>query len=125
MNYLDNNMFALSNKVLNCLWQKQVVIADNIANVETPGYKAKYVTFEDELHQKVSRAKGRQAVRAGIENTRANIHLSENESTKADGNNVNADAEQMEQAKTALQYNYMVKALNDDIARYRTVIKGQ
>lgn len=127
MNYLDNNMFSLSKKVLDCLWQKQIVISDNMANVETPGYKAKYVTFEDELQQRISiaKGKGRNAVRAGIEGTRANIHLSENESTRADGNNVNMDAEQIEQAKTTLHYNYMVKALNDDISRYRSVIKGQ
>ena len=127
MNYLDNNMFSLSKKVLDCLWQKQIVISDNMANVETPGYKAKYVTFEDELQQRISiaKGKGRDAVRAGIEGTRANIHLSQNESTRADGNNVNMDAEQIEQAKTTLHYNYMVKALNDDISRYRSVIKGQ
>ncbi len=127
MNYLDNNMFSLSRKVLDCLWQKQMVISDNMANVETPGYKARYVTFEDELQQKISLAKGKgkNAMRAGIEGTRANIHFSENESTRADGNNVQMDAEQAEEAKTVLHYNYMVKALNDDISRYRSVIKGQ
>lgn len=29
------------------LWDKQTCILDNIANVETPGYKTKYATFEE------------------------------------------------------------------------------
>ena len=40
------------------------------------------------------------------------------------GNNVNVDVESMEVAKTGIQYEYMMKAFNDDITRLRTVIKG-
>ena len=41
-----------------------------------------------------------------------------------DGNNVVADTEQAELARTALQYQYVVQSLNNDITRLSTVIKG-
>ena len=31
---------------MDALWQKQQVISHNIANVETPGYKAKHVNLK-------------------------------------------------------------------------------
>ncbi len=126
MNFLDNNMFDLSRKVLDFVWQKQTVTMDNIANAETPGYKAKYVTFEDELKSKLDYQSGKTAsdIRSTINSVEAQVHESNDESTRADGNNVNVDVESMELAKAALQYEFLLKSYNDDLTRLRTVIKG-
>lgn len=127
MNYLNNNSLLLSEKVLDFLWQKQVVSSNNIANAETPGFQASYVTFEDELKNKIAAAKHQTAseIRKGILSTNAEVHLTEDESTRADGNNVNLDVESMEIAKAALQYQYMLKSFSDDAVRLGTVIRGQ
>ncbi len=126
MNYLDNNMFDLSKKVMDFLWQKQTITSNNIANAETPGYKAKYITFEDELRRRLDSQYGRTAgeIKRSIASAKPEIHETENESSRMDGNNVNVDVESMELAKTALQYQFMVKAFNDDITRLSTVIRG-
>ena len=126
MNFLDNNMFDLSRKVLDFVWQKQTVTMDNIANAETPGYKAKYVTFEDELKSKLDYQSGKTAsdIRSTINSVEAQVHESNDESTRADGNNVNVDVVSMELAKAALQYEFLLKSYNDDLTRLRTVIKG-
>lgn len=126
MNFLDNNMFDLSRKVLDFVWQKQTVTMDNIANAETPGYKAKYVTFEDELKSKLDYQSGKTAsdIRSTINSVEAQVHESNDESTRADGNNVNVDVESIELAKAALQYEFLLKSYNDDLTRLRTVIKG-
>lgn len=126
MNFLDNNMFDLSRKVLDFVWQKQTVTMDNIANAETPEYKAKYVTFEDELKNKLDSQSGKTAsdIRSTINSVEAQVHESNDESTRADGNNVNVDVESMELAKAALQYEFLLKSYNDDLTRLRTVIKG-
>jgi len=42
-------------KSLDLRAQKQQVIASNIANAETPGYKAQKMTFEDSLRNAISR----------------------------------------------------------------------
>lgn len=127
MNYLNNNALLLSEKVLDFLWQKQVVSSNNIANAETPGFQASYVTFEDELKNRIAAAKHQTAseIRKGILSTEAEVHLTEDESTRADGNNVNLDVESMEIAKAALQYQYMLKSFSDDAVRLGTVIRGQ
>lgn len=44
----DPSVKALSSG-MDALWQKQQVISHNIANVETPGYKAKHVEFKEVL----------------------------------------------------------------------------
>ena len=126
MNFIDNNVLGLSKKVLDFIWQKQTVTLDNIANAETPGYKARYVTFEDEL---ISRLEGQQGETAydyknSIQSVQSTVHESETESTRADGNNVNIDVESMELAKAALQYQFLIKSINDDFTRLGTVIKG-
>ncbi len=49
MDYLSSNSFLLMEKSLGFLWTKQAAILDNIANAETPNYKAKVVTFEETI----------------------------------------------------------------------------
>lgn len=126
MNFLDNNMFDLSRKVLDFIWQKQTITLDNIANAETPGYKAKYVTFEEELKNRLNYQSGNSAnnIKNAIDSVEAQVHESTDESSRADGNNVNIDVESMELAKAALQYEFLLKSYNDDLTRLSTVIKG-
>jgi len=106
--------------------QKQVVTSENISNAETPGYKARYVTFEEELKKKLSGGKYKKASDMGraIISARAEVHDTQTESNRADENNVNVDVESVEFAKSALQYEYLVKSFNDDIKRFNSVIKG-
>ncbi len=119
-------MFDLSKKVMDYLWQKQTITSNNIANAETPGYKAKYITFEEELQSRLDSQYGRTAneIKSSIASVRPEIHETENESSRMDENNVNVDVESMELAKAALQYEFMLKSFNDDLTRLRTVIKG-
>ena len=126
MNFLNNNMFDLSKKVMDYLWQKQTITSNNIANAETPGYKAIYITFEEELQSRLDSQYGRTAneIKSSIASVRPEIHETENESSRMDENNVNVDVESMELAKAALQYEFMLKSFNDDLTRLRTVIKG-
>ena len=48
------NSISLSGRVLDYLWQKNRMIAANIANSDTPGYKSRYMTFEDVLIGSIS-----------------------------------------------------------------------
>lgn len=118
------NSFALSEKVMDALWEKQRVIADNIANNDTPGYKSSYVTFEDELRSRLGQADGSEAVKKSIEASPVTVHRSTTESARLDGNNVQIEAEYLELARTQLQFDYQVKAFNSGLAQLRTAIKG-
>lgn len=127
MNLLTDNSMLLTQRSLDYLWKKQTVILDNLANSETPNYKSKYVTFEDEIKSRLSsiRNKRNSDIRREILDTNINIHTTENESMRMDGNNVDAAVENVELARTAIQYEYALRSVSDDFTRLRTVIRGQ
>lgn len=125
MNGIFGNALALSEHSLDSLWARQRVTLDNIANADTPGYKARYVTFEDELRKRLTAVRGGTSQQAGraIGGSRYYIHNTRDESARMDGNNVNVDVEHVELARATLQYQFEINALNGDISRLRTVLK--
>ncbi len=127
MNYMFGNSISMSQKSLEFLWAKQVVISQNLTNVDTPGYKAKYVTFEDVYQNRLKLARATKTpaqTRSIIENSYYSINEKDS-SARLDENNVNADAEEVEMARAQLQYQYVLNAVNSDFSRLRSVIKGQ
>ena len=127
MNYMFGNSISMSQKSLEFLWAKQVVISQNLTNVDTPGYKTKYVTFEDVYQNRLKLARAAKTpaqTRSIIENSYYSINEKDS-SARLDENNVNADAEEVEMARAQLQYQYVLNAVNSDFSRLRSVIKGQ
>ena len=127
MNYMFGNSISMSQKSLEFLWAKQVVISQNLTNVNTPGYKAKYVTFEDVYQNRLKLARAAKTpaqTRSIIENSYYSINEKDS-SARLDENNVNADAEEVEMARAQLQYQYVLNAVNSDFSRLRGVIRGQ
>lgn len=89
------------------------VIANNIANINTPDYKRKYVKFEDTL-------KGEMEDKAKIE-----VKADDTSIVREDGNNVELENEKINQAATTLQYNALVSLTNTKIAMTKSVISGR
>lgn len=120
-----NNALSATEKMADYLWQKQKVTLSNIANVSTPGYKSQYVTFQDELRNKLEFDKNKSAaqIKNDIEDTDINVYTKKDGSNRLDGNNVNMDAEQVELASTTIQYNMAINSINDEISRIRSAIK--
>ena len=88
------------------LWTKQAAILDNIANVETPGYKAKVVTFEEDFRKQLEDAAAssspRRAIRSALEN--AGVTVEEPEVVaRMDENSVNITEQSVELVRTAYQ----------------------
>jgi flagellar basal-body rod protein FlgB len=55
----DNQAYHDLKAALDIAAQRQVAIAQNIANADTPGYRRKIVTFDEELFAAVGRGEGR------------------------------------------------------------------
>lgn len=127
MNKLFENSINVAQKSLDYLWKKQGVISENIANQDTPGYKSRYVTFENELKRNLLKVSGstNEGYDEVIKDTDFKINTTENESARLDGNNVNTDAEYVELARTSIQYQYSIRAMSDEFTRLKSVIKGQ
>lgn len=127
MSWIDNNSITLSEKSLDYLWEKQRIISENIANNDTPGYKAKIISFEDELSSQLDKFKNQEnpnknQIRKAILDSKIKIDVSEEESNRLDGNNVNLDVEQIELGRAQLQYQYQVFQINDQFSRIRSAI---
>ena len=126
MNHIFGNGILVSERSLDFLWKKQSVTAGNLANVDTPGYKAKYVTFEDMYRAKLKGASGdKERIRQAADSAMWLVEESDTETARMDGNNVVADAEMTELTRAALQYQYAIQSVNGEISRLAKVIKGQ
>lgn len=121
------NTIQMSQKALDYLWKKQEITMDNIANVSTPGYKKKEISFQDTFMNKLKAAVSdgnSEDVKSAIESSDYKVY-ERTDSARVDGNGVNADVEYTELSRTALHYQYLLQSVNSDIARLRTAIKGQ
>jgi flagellar basal-body rod protein FlgB len=100
---------------LTALAKRQRAIADNIANVETPGFLAGRVSFENAM---------KSALLDG-DPTEATVTVDRSlEPTREDGNNVNLDHEMLSNVDTNLRYQTMLRAVDDKFGLLRTVIRG-
>lgn len=121
------NTTLLMRRSLEFLWDKQACITDNLANVETPGYQAKYVTFEEALRDALlAEADGSTPVRdmrETIQNAVIQHHEAE-ESTRMDENGVNVLDQSVELARNAYQLQYAMSAISSDLTTLRTAITG-
>jgi flagellar basal-body rod protein FlgB len=125
----DTAMSAMLQKALDGTWQRQRAIADNIANAETPGYKAIKVSFEESLDKEVQKLAGSMDTKEDFYQGLQKIKDSEisefsdnSTSERADGNNVNIDSENIDMAKTQLQYAYLTRSMTDMFSRLRYAI---
>ena len=123
------NGIALSEKVLDYLWARQSVSLNNLANVDTPGFKSQYITFEEELGKRITEAnKGRRSARQSVYDaigaSQSWLNTTWDESSRLDGNNVDMDQEQVEIVRTAYQYQYVLNSITNDINRLRSAAKS-
>jgi flagellar basal-body rod protein FlgB len=108
----DSVAITALTSALDGLAARQRVIADNIANVNTPNFHAQRVVFEDALAQ---------SVRNGDGSVVPTVHRSM-EPTRTDGNNVNLDTETLSNVDTVLRYQFAARAVNAPFQAMRTAL---
>lgn len=127
MNFLTTNTGLLMQRSLDYLWEKQSCIMDNIANIETPGYQTKYVTFENALEEAIQAAsEGKNpgaAIRNAIEDTKISM-MQAKESMRQDGNSVDISEQTVEMVRNAYQMQHVMNAISGNFSTLRTVIRG-
>lgn len=105
--------FVAMNSALDALALRQRVIADNVANIHTPGFLAGRVSFEDSLAEAVRGGSG--AVTASVDRSL--------EPTRENGNNVNLDTETLSNIDTNLRYQLATQAIDGTFSRLRTAMR--
>lgn len=116
------------NRAADAAWQRNEAISNNIANVDTPGYKRQDVAFESVLQK----ALGNNRYESMDEKV-SNINLSRlrgrayvdyaNYSYRLDGNNVDIENENVMLAENQLKYQGLISSINQEFANLKTVMK--
>lgn len=119
-------------KAMDASWLRNEAIAQNIANVDTPGYKRKTVAFEQFLNDAIDNngISGFRTDKRHIPIGRKNVGEVEPEvtednsslSVRLDGNNVDIENEMADMAKNSIKYNVLTQSLSSRFRSMKSVI---
>ena len=111
---------------LSGLAARQRTIANNVANVDTPNFKASEVRFEDALKSAISRTKpGSTPNQAALNAAASRTSIDSVTSTRSDGNNVDIDREMAMLSETNLTYSAITQIMSSRLGILRNVISGR
>jgi flagellar basal-body rod protein FlgB len=96
------------------------VIAQNISNVNTPGYQTLEVNFEAALKESLESGAKAQSVTVTPQ-----IEPGKGGVTRADGNNVDIDMELTRLQKNTLLFKVYTQLLALEVAQFRSAIAGR
>ena len=128
---IQTNAFDYINvldRAADAAWQRNEAISNNIANVDTPGYKRQDVAFESVLQQALGNNRYE-----SMDDKVANVNLSRlrgrayvdyaNYSYRLDGNNVDIENENVMLAENQLKYQGLSSSINQEFTNLKTVMK--
>ena len=120
------NSINVLGKAADASWTRNDILANNIANADTPGFKRKDVQFETYLSNAL-------AGTDSLDETISNIDLNELNCTtytdqvslsyRYDGNNVDIHTEGVELAKNQLKYYTLMNSMSQEFSRLKSAIK--
>ncbi|RKM57257.1 flagellar basal body rod protein FlgB [Butyrivibrio sp. X503] len=129
---INSNVFDYINvldKAADASWTRNEVISNNIANVNTPGYKRQDLNFEAELERALGHSKYRSMdqkvgdlkdkhLKARVVNDYSNF------SYRTDGNNVDIDTENVTLAANQLKYQGLMEGIKSEFKNLQMVTKS-
>jgi len=123
---LVNNLLR---KGLDASSLRSKAISNNIANINTKGYKRQYVSFEESLKQNMDdlnlKTDDDKHIQDGSEYGEVKTETDNSSSMREDGNNVDIDNETVNQAANTLMYNALITQANSRLAMERYVVNGR
>lgn len=128
---INSNAFSYINvldRAADASWTRGTVIGNNIANVDTPGYKRQDVAFEDVLKRELKSSKY-DTLQKAVDNVSLNKLEGRtytdyaSYSYRLDGNNVDIDTENVELASEQLRYQTLTSAVSNEFTRMNTAMQ--
>lgn len=122
-NYVD-----VLGKAADASWTRSELITNNIANVDTPGYKRKDVEFDGILARELKATRyqdlDKSVSKVNLNRLNSRIYTdSVNYSYRIDGNNVDIDTENVELTSNEIKYNALIDSISQEFTRLKSVIK--
>lgn len=152
MDIVNNRTRDIAELALNGLYERSKAISANTVNATTPGYQRKDVAFEDQIAHIIDRENRKEQIK--IENSKnymenpvealkkvdpakiaflrsdlnnnftPEVLIDNSDPISNDGNNVNLEAEMMDEAKTGTQYTILSNLMSRSFQQLKEVIKG-
>jgi flagellar basal-body rod protein FlgB len=122
------NYINVLNKAANATLTRYDVIANNIANVDTPNYKRQDVQFESYLKSALSEGESLdQAVaNADLNSLDPTVYTDNADlSYRLDGNNVDMETEQTYLADSQIRYYALLDSMSQEFSRIKTVLSAR
>ncbi len=116
----DPTRAALASSLDACALRNRIV-ANNVANADTPGFKRRTVSFEESLSRALT---GGTDDITEIQHIKPTVETDQTPSTRPDGNNVNVDKEMAELARNSIKYNALVELYRLKGQMLETVVSG-
>ena len=118
--------FGIHERALDLRAQRLEVIASNIANVDTPHYKARDVDFKSVLNDAQQTLSTTQVghMKSSAAGEQSNLVYSIPFNTSLDGNTVELSVEQAKYGKAAAQYQATLRFIEGDISGIRKALRG-
>lgn len=115
----DNTLFGIHGAALEVRGQRMGVLASNIANASTPGFKARDIDFQQALSSATGAGGLTDAGLASATKYRVPLQPS------LDGNTVDLSTEQTAFAENAVQYQTTLSFLNGRIGQITRALRGE
>jgi flagellar basal-body rod protein FlgB len=115
-----NTQFDVLARLLDVSALRHDVIAQNVANINTPGYRGQEVRFEDAFAQALGAGELNRALAI-----QPQVAAAPGGAERLDGNNVDIDAEMGQLNKNALLFKVYSQLLSTQLAQYRSAISGR
>lgn len=126
-----NSAFGIHEQALKLRSQRSEVLANNIANADTPGYKAKDIDFKSVLQSAQDNVSAMQTTNAnhfseGLdESGQAEMLFKNPQQPSVDGNTVEVHEEKAEFLKNALQFQASFRFLNQKMMGIKAALRGE
>jgi flagellar basal-body rod protein FlgB len=117
---VTNDRMALLSRLLDVASLRQEVIAQNVANINTPGYRTLEVNFEQALRDHLTSSS-----KAPIAQVQPQVVEGQGGLERADGNNVDVDIEMARLQKNSLYFKVYLQIIASKLAQHRSAITGR
>ncbi len=124
MGLFDSNIQRLTEQAMDAAWYKQRVISHNIANADTPDYKAKNVSFGVYFDEQICKCKYHTAQQEKKNPPCVTVSTTYESDTNQtlNGNNVDMEKEALALADVQYQYSTLIDRMNSSYRMMRTAV---
>ncbi len=121
------NYVNVLNKAADAMWTRGQLLANNLSNVSTPGFKRQDIEFQTYLANALQGPGNLNQKVAGIDlkSIQPTVYTDNSSlSYRLDGNNVDIDTESAKVAENQINHSAMLEAMSHEFSRIRTALSN-